>query len=426
MLSRRGIKNIKITPILIVLPFIISVIGILTLLSTEISENVFLEGFPNIVLKQILFVLIGIVGYFILSIFDANIYKLKNVVVVMYFFTLVLLVLTLFFGEERNFARRWISVAGFQLQPSEIAKVVVVILTAYVFSIKKINEWIKALIVLVATMPFCILIYLQPHGSMSLILLILALFSIFISLNNQIRNFVLMFVYLFISVGVYLLNYGNLSIGLALVSAGAVITVFSFFSKGAWKLPLIVILGLSVFTGFSVYHTWNNVLLPYQKDRINVFFNPDENIKTTAFNVNQAKIAIGSGRILGKGWGNGTQSKRNFLPEHQTDFIFASYAEQAGLVGSLVLLFLYMSLLVYIFLQPLKGILDRFFSVVILSLAFKMLIEVFINIGTNTGITPATGIPLPLMSAGGSITLMTFFSLGIIQSIINSKKVDIA
>jgi len=165
---------------------------------------------------------------------------------------------------------------------------------------------------------------------------------------------------------------------------------------------------------------YNDVLKDYQRKRIEAFLNPTQSTQDIGFNVNQARIAIGSGQIFGKGFGNGTQSKRDFLPEHQTDFIFASFAEEFGLVGSLFLLALYGIIIIRILIITISSG-DTFSSMILVGIAMKILFEVFINIGTNLGVIPATGIPLPLMSAGGTITIMTLLCLGIVQSIINRK-----
>ena len=176
---------------------------------------------------------------------------------------------------------------------------------------------------------------------------------------------------------------------------------------------------VGILLGLSSLIMYKSVLREYQKDRIVAFLNPTENTGDIGFNVNQARIAIGSGQIWGKGFGNGTQSKRDFLPEHQTDFIYASFAEEFGLVGSLLLLFLYSVILIRGLVVSVDNSDDSFLSMILIGIIMKILLEIFINIGTNTGLIPATGIPLPLISAGGTITVMTLFALGVIQSIIN-------
>jgi rod shape determining protein RodA len=178
----------------------------------------------------------------------------------------------------------------------------------------------------------------------------------------------------------------------------------------------------SVFLGLFSTIIYSHVLRGYQKDRIEVFLNPTGDTQDLGFNVNQARIAIGSGQIFGKGFGNGTQSKRSFLPEHQTDFIFASFAEEFGLVGTLFILTMYGVVITKGLMASVSNVHNPFFAMLLIGITMKILLEVFINIGTNTGAIPATGIPLPLISAGGSITVMTLFSLGVIQSIINNSQ----
>ncbi len=183
---------------------------------------------------------------------------------------------------------------------------------------------------------------------------------------------------------------------------------------------------LSIVLGITSTVVWDNVLKDYQKERIEVFLDPSKDTGDAGFNVNQAKIAIGSGKIFGKGFGNGTQSKRNFLPEYRTDFIFASYAEEFGLLGSVLLLTLFAIIITTSINRTISlGNHDPYFAMIMIGITVKLLLEVFINIGTNTGVIPATGIPLPLVSAGGSNVLVTLFSLGVIQSIIShSTQVD--
>lgn len=181
---------------------------------------------------------------------------------------------------------------------------------------------------------------------------------------------------------------------------------------------LAVVVGITLGSISSVI--WENILHDYQKERIEVFLDPSGKEDDMGFNVNQSRIAIGSGQIFGKGFGNGTQSKRDFLPEHETDFIFASYAEEFGLVGSMFLIFVYATLVLICIFKSIKTTDNKMFSLISLGIGLMILLQVFINIGTNLGTIPATGIPLPFMSVGGSSTIMTLLSLGIIQNIHNS------
>jgi len=407
----------------ILLPsLLISFIGITTLISTELSITKEIVDI-SIIQKQIIFFVVGIVVYILLSVLKLSYLKHWQIILPIYVLTIALLVVTLIWGPVINSVKRWIIVGGVQIQPAEIAKVTVILTTAAIFSMKeKYNQWILLLASLIFTIPIFILIYLQPSGSMSLLILMMWFTVAFTGLGNQLRNFLLLFIIASIASGMFLSSVTGNTLWLLVSFLGLIISILSFYARESWKVFVIISFILGCTLGLISNYAWDNILHDYQKDRIEAFISPEETQEDIGFNVAQSRIAIGSGQIFGKGFGNGTQSKRNFLPEHQTDFIFASFAEEFGLVGALVLLVLYGFLIVEIFLVSMKYFDNTFFSMLAVGVGFKILLELFINIGTNTGTIPATGIPLPLMSAGGSITVMTFFCLGLIQAIKNSSK----
>ncbi|MCK9368494.1 FtsW/RodA/SpoVE family cell cycle protein [Candidatus Dojkabacteria bacterium] len=393
---------------------IISIFGIVTLLS---SQAVF--TLSGIVAKQILFVFLGIIIFFLAKRFDLTILKYRPIIIIIYVLTIVLLVLTLLIGQSVNGARRWISFLGVQLQPSEIAKITIILVTAYIFTLKdKYKEWILLVVSFLFLLPIVLLIYFEPHGSMSLICVILWFLIAFFNLNDQVRNILILLVSGLIFTGIFFFTALSQPIFLLITLLGIVVGVFVFFARDNWKLPIAVFVSISLLLGTTGSFVWNVALSDYQKGRITSFVNPDENSSTSAFNVLQSKIAIGSGGIWGKGFGSGTQSRLNFLPFHQTDFIFASFAESFGLIGSVLLLALFGYIFYTIFITAVKYPKDDFLMPILVVLGLKVLLELSINLGTNLGLTPATGIPLPLMSAGGTITILTFFSLGLIQGII--------
>ncbi len=410
---------------LLIPPILISLIGVSTLVSTELSATGEILD-TGIIVKQVIFVVAGILLYFLLSILDLSYLKHWQVVLVIYILTIVLLVVTLLFGPVINNVRRWIIVGGVQIQPAEIAKVTVILTTSLIFSMKKkYNEWLLFFFSFLTVIPIFVLIYLQPSGSMSILVLLLWFIVAFTGLGNQLRNFLLLIITGLISSGIFLFAATGSQYWFLLSCAGLFVAVLSFYARESWKIFIIISVVLSIMLGLGLNFTWDNILHDYQKDRVEAFISPEETKGDIGFNVAQSRIAIGSGQIWGKGFGNGTQSKRNFLPEHQTDFIFASFAEEFGLVGSIILLGIYGFLIIVILLVSMKYYNDIFLSMLSVGIGFKILLELFINIGTNTGAIPATGIPLPLMSAGGSITVMTFVCLGIIQAIKNSSRESI-
>lgn len=396
---------------------LLSIIGIISLLSTTVLPH---GGFGNleIVHRQMLFVLVGIILFFVISKINLTYLEHWQLILLIYLLALSLLLATFLFAPTINFVRRWLVIGGIQIQASEIAKVVVILYTAVILSKRHlINEWLLFLFSLILTIPFLVFIYLEPDASMVVLTLGIWFFVGFLGLSNPVRNSILLLIFLSI-LGGFLLSTitGNLLWFLLLIP-GLVVAIFAFYSKGAWKKLIIISLIVAFGLGFFSSAVWERVLRDYQRDRVVAFFDPAGTEADIGFNVNQSRIAIGSGRFFGKGFGNGTQSKRDFLPEHQTDFIFASFAEEFGLVGSLFLMALYGYLIVQCFLIAMNTSENRFLSLLALGVGVKLLLEVFINIGTNTGAIPATGIPLPLMSAGGSITIMTFVSMGLVQAI---------
>lgn len=404
--------------IAIILPLILlSALGIVTLLSTRILPDG-TYGDLNIVWKQLVALVIGWLGFILFSKIDLSYFKYWQVLAIIYTLTVVLLLITLFFAPVINGVRRWLVIGGFQIQPSEIAKLSVILITASVMSMReKLNEWILFLITLASTLVIFLLIYLEPGGSMSLLILSIWFILAFLGLNNPFRNSVLVAIIGSITGGFLIAAVTSNWYWYLLVLLGIIIAIFSVYSRGMSKILVAISLSVALLLGVLLSVVWDSVLRDYQKDRIEAFFNPAETESNIGFNVNQARIAIGSGQIFGKGYGNGTQSKREFIPEHETDFIFASYAEEFGLVGSLLLLGLYGVIVLACFITGTSLVEDRMLSLICIGVGLQVLLGVFINVGTNLGAIPATGIPLPLMSSGGTVTIMTLFSMGIVQNI---------
>ena len=403
----------------IFLPVILlSIIGIVTLLSTTILPQ---GGFGDlsIVWKQLIFLGIGLIFYFVISFIDLSYFKYWQVLLIIFVVTAGLLVLTLLKGPLINGTRRWLTIAGFQLQPSEIAKFAVIVTTASVFAMRdKFSELVTLIVTALSTLVLVVLVNLEPAGSMSLLILAIWFLMVFLALSNPLRNTIVLLIIGSIAGGLVLPAITGNSLWYLLILLGIVLTIFSIYSKNTWKILSVISIALGLIFGLIFSFAWShNILHDYQKSRIIAYFNPTQTQSDEWFNVDQSRIAIGSGQIFGKGFGNGTQSNRNFLPEHQTDFIFASFAEEFGLVGCVLVLILYGFLIIHCFVTGINVISNPMYFLICFGVGIKILLEVFINIGTNTGAIPATGIPLPLMSAGGTITVMTFVCLGLVQNI---------
>ncbi len=424
ILKKTSLNGKHISPFLLIPLLLLVIIGLVTLYSTLILPTGGLAD-TDIFTKQLIFIGVGSLLFLLFSYIDLSYLKHWQVLLIIYTITIILLVLTLLFGPVIKNVKRWLIIGGIQIQPSEIAKFTVIIVTSVIFSMKeKYSEWILFLLSFLFLAPILVLIYIQPSGSIMVLTLSIWFLLVFMGLNNPIRNAVILTI-LLSTVGAFLISSitGN-NLWFLLLIVAVVVGIFGFYAESNWKLFIVISFVIALLVGALSSVTWRNLLKDYQKQRIVAFINPEETSSDNLFNVNQSKIAIGSGRIFGKGFGNGTQSKRNFLPEFRTDFIFASYAEEFGLVGSLFLMLLYGLIIAFCFMTAVNCTGNTMYSLISMGVGIKMLLEIFINIGTNTGSIPATGIPLPLMSAGGTITVMTLVCLGLVHNISlkNSQK----
>ncbi len=277
-----------------------------------------------------------------------------------------LLVVVLFFGVTLNNSTRWLNLGVFYLQPSELMKVAIIIVTARYFSDREQPDghgWTTLVVPSVLAIVPMILVILQPDlGTAVVIMLIFLTICVF----EKIRRGTL------------------LSIVLALMIA----------------TPLM----------------WQFGMKDYQRDRVVAFLNPDDNLQGDAWQVNQSKIAIGSGRLFGKGYLQGTQVQNGFVPEHENDFVFAHHGEQFGLLGSLALLTFYFALILWC-LRIARWGRDRFAVLCAVGVAALFFWHVVINLGMVTGMLPVVGLWLPLASYGGSSVLTVMFAIGLLMSI---------
>ncbi len=402
---------------------LIIAIGLATLYSTVIGTENMLSG-GGVVNRQLIFILIGLVIYFVVVNFDyAFLSNIQSIVAICGVVILLLLVV-LILGPEINGAKRWLLFGNFQLQPSEFAKLALIISTAWLLSLKnKFNIWKLAALSLIPLAVMCLLIFIEPDAKTTIVMLILWSFVVFTILPNQLRNLLFLGQVVLSAIAAAMLPALS-STFIVLSVIAFVMFVVSLFIEKKFRLMLLLPLAIGIVGGLTVKFSWGiakNVLQDYQVARIEAFLNPDENTQGSGFQVEQSKVAIGSGMIFGKGFGHGTQSKLNFLPEHQTDFVFAAFAEEFGVMGSLVLISLY-AFAIFRIIRISTLAHDTFGSLLCVGIGVKLLFEVFINIGVNLGIMPATGIPLPLMSSGGSMFLATMMALGLVQSVYRHRE----
>ena len=354
---RKGFSFRDLDWLLILTALALAMLGVVEIYSTTLHTA--LSGEYK---KQAYWVLIGTIVAFILSQIDYHL--ILDHVLTLYVLTLAGLVVLLAAGHPVGGVRRWLSFGSFTLQVSEIAKLVIIVSVAAYFAGRKSKPvaWKDVVALsLIAGIPAA-LVALEPD-------------------------------------------------------LGTALTFFPAIAAGVFlagiRFRQLAILGLA---GVLMLPVGWHLLRPYQRERLMTFVHPSQNTRSASYQVTQSKIAIGSGGLWGKGAGNGTQSQLGFIPVSHADFIFAAFAEEQGFAGTLFVLLLYFILLIRL-LDGAQFAGDRAGAFLIVGLTSVLFFQVAVNVGMMIGFLPITGIPLPLMSQGGSSVLFTFMGLGLVMSV---------
>ncbi len=361
--------------------------------------------------RQVVFAIAAFFVFFITYSIPTNIFK--TVAVPTYLFSLLLLLVVLVVGRKTSGARSWLDIGPFGFQPSEFAKIGTVLAMAAFLSKKNtdIDSFKDILLSLAIGLVPVILILLEPDMGTAIVfvgtILILifwkgiSLFGLFIVLSPG-----------FVAISAIFGFYYFLA---ALIIVLAILILFRkdvFFSGSIFALNL----GAGFFTDYLY-----NALSPHQQKRIQSFIDPNTDPLGAGYNTIQAKVAIGSGGLFGKGFLQGNQTQLQYIPEQWTDFIYCVIGEEFGFVGSIIVLILF----VYLFLRILKiaaSTKDEFLSLTITGILSIYIIHFLINVGMVVGILPVIGIPLPFVSYGGSSLLVNMFMLGIIANVYKNRK----
>ncbi|MCF8285061.1 MAG: rod shape-determining protein RodA [Sphingobacteriales bacterium] len=334
--------------------------------------------------------------------------------------TLVLLVAVLFFGKYVNGSRSWFEIGSFRLQPAEFAKFATALVIAKYISTtnKKLKDMRTISVSLgILFLPMALILLQGDVGSA-----VSYVAFVFVLYREGLSGFVLVFGVLLALIFILALLFPptNIYIGITIASTLA----YLYFRKKKYAFTIIVIatiMSISMVAGFD--YTFNHVLKSHHRDRLNNLVGKEIDLKGAGYNVNQSKIAIGSGGFTGKGYLNGTQTKYDFVPEQSTDFIFCTVGEEFGFAGSLALIGLFTALLLrIIFLaERQRSAFSRIYAYGVASILFMHLT---INIGMTIGLVPVIGIPLPFVSYGGS-SLWSFTILLFILIKLDSNRQNI-
>ena len=312
---------------------------------------------------------IGLVAMFVIAM--TPIWIWRNVSIPIYIIALLLLLLVEFLGSTGMGAQRWINLGFINLQPSEVAKIALVMLMAAYYDwlpSDKVSRPFWVLVPLIFISLPVLLIIQQPDLGTSILLLLSGVTVMFLA-------------------GVHWIYFGTV----IALSSGLVLALFK--SRGTeWQL-----------------------LQEYQFLRIDTFLNPDSDPLGAGYHITQSKIALGSGGWTGRGFMEGTQSRLNFLPEKHTDFIFTTIAEELGFIGTISILAIYVAIIIFCLFSALRHK-ERFSSLLSLGLTVTFFLFFAVNMSMVMGLAPVVGVPLPLISYGGSAMLVLMGAFGLIQS----------
>jgi len=438
--------------------FALAIIGWLSLFASSYSGTGFSEVFSlsTEIGRQTIWLGLSVIGFIAILSFDWKFWS--TFAYVIYGFSVFLLLAVLIFGTEVKGSTSWFNVAGFSFQPSEFAKLgtclaVASLLGSTQINVKHNNHFFLALglavipAILILLQPdagsamvfssFLILFYRAGANSLYYVLGIALLTNIILTLVFGITPILVITLLAMIGVLMVTINSDIRFLANFLLLS---LACFVFYQYG-YLIPIFVVLSIvpialavymirenkiqqlvwtaisviiSVFITLITKWSFTNVLLPHQQDRINVWLRPDLcEPRGSLYNIIQSKTAIGSGGFWGSGFLNGAMTKLDFVPEQNTDFIFCTIGEEHGFIGVLGVIILFFVLLYRIIVMAERTRLD-FIRYYMYGVAGIIFFHVFINIGMTMGIMPVVGIPLPLMSKGGTSILVFFLMMGIL------------
>lgn len=416
------------------IPLLLTLIGLVFCYSSGINPG---GGNSGLYIKQLIWVIVGLVIAFIILNFDYN--RLVEMSHIFFIIGILLLVITLVFGKTIRGSRSWLGIAGLGMQASEIMKVFFVLFLAKYLSNAPVAErknqvFLMCLGILMIPLG---LIMLQPDLGTGIVFIVIFLSMCFMGLADDtyikyIIYIALSFAGIILSVAFYKYNLENgggrigfieaalhfntliIISGIALLYSLIAIGIEFFNPIPVLRkiLPVTLIIGLAFFGGAMAV----KVLKPYQWKRLLVMISPEFDRAGAGYNIIQSKIAIGSGGLLGKGLFRGTQNKLGFLPEKSTDFIYSIISEELGFVGSAGIIGLFLLYFFYI-IRTIQNSKDKDGMLVATGLLAMFGIHFIINIGMALGVTPVTGLPLPFISYGGSSYIAFIMAAALVANI---------
>jgi rod shape determining protein RodA len=347
-----------------------------------------------------------------------------------YALTNLSLIAVMIIGTSAKGAQRWISIGGFNVQPSEFAKIGLIITLAAVLHKRTASTLESVFRTLAITAIPWGLVFLQPDLATSLVFGAIVLGMLYWA--NAHPGWLVLMISPIISAILFSINW----------PLSEPVNVFNILSFGVLGLVWVVAMGivgwytlpwrksalngigasvLNLLGGELGVFVWEHILRDYQKNRLTVFLRPGHDIFGVGYHQHQSRIAIGAGEVWGWGLFKGPMTQLNFVPEQHTDFIFSAVGEELGFVGCLVVLFVF-CLICFRLLRIAETAKDNFGSLLAIGVLSMILFQLIVNIGMTVGLAPVAGIPLPWMSYGRSAMLTNFIALGLVQSVANFRQ----
>jgi len=382
-------------------------IGLIAIYSATVTHTVAANNFE----KQLFWSIVSLFSFFIIYFIPHQ--SIRFSALPLYLGSQGLLIAVLVLGKITKGAKSWINFGPVGFQPSEVGKIGLILFLAYWLSNKKhdINNFKDLfLAILIGFVPI-VLILLEPDMGTGIVYAVISLFMIFwggISLFG-------LFAVLSPGIAIFASMFG---MPVFIVTLVFILIVLVSFKKDLFLSATIFVINLGA--GF-VYELGIRFLRPHQQKRILSFVDPYSDPLGSGYNAIQAKVAIGSGGIFGKGFLEGNQTQLKFIPEQWTDFIFCVIGEEFGFIGSMVVLLLFFILLKRL-LSLTSSTNDSFSSLVVVGILSLIFIQFTINIGMNIGITPVIGLPLPFLSYGGSSLLVNVSLIAVAMNIYRNRK----
>jgi rod shape determining protein RodA len=331
---------------------------------------------------------------------------------VTYSLTIGLLIAVDFLGNSAKGAQRWIGIGGINIQPSEFAKVGLIITLAAILHRRPANTLPAFLRALAMTIPPWLLVFIQPDLGTSLVF-----GAIFLGMTywaNANPGWLVLLVSPLVAAILYSLN-------LPLWMAWAALTGIVGWLTLPWRwVTSLIAIGVNIGSGLLAPVLWG-VLKVYQQKRLIVFLDPEKDQLGAGYHLIQSRIAVGAGELWGQGLNQGTQTQLNFIPEQHTDFIFSSIGEELGFVGAICLLLTFL-VLCWRLMRVARQAPNNFGSLLSIGILSMVAFQAIVNISMTIGIAPVTGIPLPWISYGGSALLTNFAAIGLVESVANDRR----